>query len=288
MANEIIQSGQDVTLIEGGFSAQEMSMRLAEMESKLKLAKDFFDRILVPNHDYGTIPGTNQAALFKPGAEKLCELYGLAINVTDLKEDCNPETGYYHATITITLVHRRTGEIVAQGIGSANTKEGRYRWRWVKESEIPPNVDKLVLQTKQRFTDKGQYTSYRIENDDPWTQWNTVLKMAKKRALVDATLSATRSSGMFADEGDDDLDDPEKSKTTRGSSRSGRSSKMCTEKQAKLIRDIAGNDDNLGFALHELFGVSTPEELSVEQASQAITKLRDMQRTSQMQDSQPA
>ena len=29
-------------------------------------------------------------------------------------------------------------------------------------------------------------------------QWNTVLKMAKKRALVDAVLAATRSSELFS------------------------------------------------------------------------------------------
>jgi len=32
---------------------------------------------------------------------------------------------------------------------------------------------------------------YRLENEDPWTLWNTVLKMAKKRALADAIERST-------------------------------------------------------------------------------------------------
>ncbi|KKK67335.1 hypothetical protein LCGC14_2955110, partial [marine sediment metagenome] len=43
----------------------------------------------------------------------------------------------------------------------------------------------------------------RVENDDPYTLVNTLLKMAKKRALVDAVLSATRSSGLFTQDVED-------------------------------------------------------------------------------------
>jgi hypothetical protein len=42
-----------------------------------------------------------------------------------------------------------------------------------------------------------------MENEDPWVLWNTVLKMAKKRALIDATLSATSSSGIFTQDVED-------------------------------------------------------------------------------------
>src|SRR5690606_28333663 len=38
---------------------------------------------------------------------------------------------------------------------------------------------------------------------EPWSLCNTVLKMAKKRALIDATLSATRSSGIFTQDVED-------------------------------------------------------------------------------------
>ena len=52
--------------------------------------------------------------------------------------------------------------IEAEGVGSCNTKEKKY------------------------------HTS------DPYNIINTILKMAKKRALIDAVLSATRTSGIFS------------------------------------------------------------------------------------------
>ncbi len=43
----------------------------------------------------------------------------------------------------------------------------------------------------------------RAENPDPADQYNTVLKMAKKRALVDAVLTATAASDCFAQDLED-------------------------------------------------------------------------------------
>ncbi len=289
MGNDLRVIDRDTgEILDNRSDTQEMAIRLGEMKNKLELMKHFFEDILVPNMDYGIIPGTNKTTLYKPGAEKLCELYNYSINITDLQEVADRETGYYQATVTITLVHRKTGEIAAQGIGSANTMEARYRWRWVYENQLPPGIDKSALVSKNRQNRRGSYTVFRIENDDLWTLWNTILKMAKKRALVDATLSATRSSGMFADDIDDE-NESDSQRSNRSSVRSPRQTrdtsnnpKMCTEKQAKLIRDLVGGDEDiLGFSLHSLFGVSEPEKLTREQASQAITKLKEQQKSNQ-------
>jgi hypothetical protein len=43
----------------------------------------------------------------------------------------------------------------------------------------------------------------RIESEDPADQYNTVLKMAKKRAHVDATLTATAASDIFTQDVED-------------------------------------------------------------------------------------
>ena len=48
----------------------------------------------------------------------------------------------------------------------------------------------------------GQPTG-RIENEDIADVYNTVLKMAKKRALVDATLTATAASDIFTQDVED-------------------------------------------------------------------------------------
>jgi len=186
------------------YTPQEMAARLNDMKAKLGLVQSFFKEVMVPEQDYGVIPGTDKPTLLKPGAEKLCELYGFAPVIKQVEEEKNIETGFYRARVTVALIHRRSGVTVAEGVGEANTMEGRYRWRWVPEWKVPKNLDKNTLHYEEKKDKNGQtYKAYRIPNEDPWALWNTVLKMAKKRALIDATLSATRSSGIFTQDAED-------------------------------------------------------------------------------------
>lgn len=179
-------------------SAADLRRKLDGMKQKLNLTREFFREVMQEGVDYGIIPGTDKPTLYKPGAEGLCEFYNLAPTVASKVEDKNHETGYYAVDITIRLIHRNTGTIIAEGVGHANTFENRYRWRWVSEKDIPKGLSKEDLVSKERDGRYGKFVQYRLENDDMHSIWNTVLKMAKKRALVDAVLSATRSSGIFS------------------------------------------------------------------------------------------
>jgi len=186
-------------------SSQDMALRLADMERKLDLVHQFFKKVMEKDVDYGVIPGTPKPSLYKPGAEKLCELYNFAITLAEKDEEKDLKTGYYRARIVVRLVHRATGTVIAEGIGEASSYESKYRYRWVFERDIPRGLDKDSLLSKEFEGRNGPYYKYRVENTDLFDQWNTVLKMAKKRALVDATLSATRSSGIFS-QAEDELD----------------------------------------------------------------------------------
>lgn len=206
MSGEIIAIQQEQKVeIETLVSTQEMAARLADLKAKLGLVQKFFKEVMVEGQDYGVIPGTDKPSLLKAGAEKLCELYGFAPVVKNIEEEKDRETGFYRARVTVALIHRRTGTVVAEGVGEANTMEARYRYRWVPESKLPEGVDKSALYSEWRQDRKTKkyYKLYRLDNQDPWTLWNTVLKMAKKRALIDATLSATRSSGIFTQDAED-------------------------------------------------------------------------------------
>ncbi len=178
-------------------SPQELAVRLAEMVQERGLVATFFKDVMEEGHDYGIIPGTDKPTLFKPGAEKLAELYGYSPTVKDRQETTDFDTGFYRVVMTLALVSKDTGVVVAEGVGECNTREARYFYRWVSANKIPAGMDKALLKQEKRKGKFGEYTVYRLENDDLFTLWNTVLKMAKKRALVDAVLSATRSSGIF-------------------------------------------------------------------------------------------
>jgi hypothetical protein len=158
---------------------------------------------LVPDHDFGTIPGTQKPTLLKPGAEKITKLMGLAdsYSISDKVEDwAKPLFSY---TVTCELHNIQGGALISQGIGHCNSMEACYRHRWLWSSDVPAHLDKNSLPQRQINTRRGRSTQYRIENDDVFSLVNTIMKMAKKRALVDAALSAGRLSDLFS-QGDQD------------------------------------------------------------------------------------
>lgn len=189
-------------------TAGELEVRLGDLKQQRDVLRRFFGDVMVKDQDYGVIPGTQKPTLLKPGAEALAEFYGYAPIIRDIRETIDEATGFYRCVVILALVSKRNGVTVAEGLGEANTKEGRYRSRWLTESKLPEGVDPRALKSEERPSRYGDgvYTVYLVENDDPYTLWNTILKMAKKRALIDATLSATRSSGLFSQDLDD-LDD---------------------------------------------------------------------------------
>lgn len=180
--------------------------RLEELKVEKGLVAAFFKDVMVPsdpgkaNGDYGVIPGTDGVALLKSGAEKLCDYFGYAITVKDARETVNDETGFLRVVTTIALVQRSSGIVITEGVGEANTREARYAYRWLTMQRCRDmGIDPVALKLPKQARRKGNSTwdVYRVDNDDPFTLWNTVRKMSKKRALVDAVLSATRSTGIF-------------------------------------------------------------------------------------------
>lgn len=184
---------------------QQFEQKLSNMKAMLEMTQRFFKEIMIKDQDYGVIPGTDKPGLLKPGAEKLCELYGFAAKIDHVDETKDLTTGYYEATVYIEIVDRKTGGLVGHGVGSANTYESRYRYRWLTEKKLPKGTDLKSLKSKTMDGKFGDYTLYRVENDDLYSQWNTILKMSKKRSLVDAILQCTQSSGLF-NQGEDALD----------------------------------------------------------------------------------
>jgi len=274
---EIYQGSE--TAIETYETASQMAAKLADMRAKLDLVQRFFKEIMVENQDYGKIPGTDKPTLLKPGAEKLNEFYGYALQIKEIQEEKDVQTGFYRARVIAQLVHRRSGTVVAEGVGEANTMEGRYRYRWVPEFKLPKGFSTAGLVAEERQAKNGKtFLMYRIENDDPWTLWNTVLKMAKKRAVVDATLSATRSSGIFTQD-IEDLQDWINAEVINDepTSKNGNGEKA-SEAQIKTIFAVAKSkgidNDYIKGLLKERYGLESTKDLTKAQASEIIDELK--------------
>lgn len=154
-------------------------------------------KTLKQNHDFGVIPGTPKPTLLKPGAEKILMLFGLTSEYDILEKVEDYEKEIFAYTVKCTLL--KGNMKVTEGLGSCNSKEDKYRWRWVYEDDLPPGADKESLKKKTY----GNTVKYRAENDDICSQANTILKMAKKRALIDATLTVAALSEIFTQDIED-------------------------------------------------------------------------------------
>jgi hypothetical protein len=240
-------------------SVSDFKRKMLELKQKMDFMQEFFQQVMVKDEDYGTIPGTGKPTLYKPGAEKLCELYGFAAHIKSKEEEKEYETGYYRALITVQLIHRSTGVIVGEGVGECNANESKYRYRWVYENKIPRHLDKddLFFEEKEEWKDGNKtgntYRHYRIPNEDLFSQWNTILKMAHKRAFTGVTLQCTRSSGIFTQDetemdewADVPLEDRKQKKSwggNKGTGQQGGSKSTGTRSAA------GGNDKNRAFEL---------------------------------------
>ena len=159
---------------------------------------------LVEGADWGIIPGTTKPTLLKPGAEKIAKLLGLAdqYEIVDRQEDWAKP--FFRYLVKCKLIHVASQNLISEGLGECNSMESKYRWRWISERDLPTGIDKTKLVMQERTAKTGgHWTVFRFENDDIYSQVNTILKMGKKRALVDAALSAGRLSNVFTQDMED-------------------------------------------------------------------------------------
>lgn len=122
---------------------------LAEAKQRYDLFQGFVQNILKKDHDFGEIPGTKKPTLLKAGAEKLGAFFGIR-PVFVLQESVNDWTGKDHGEPFFFREYKcqgyRNGELIGEGVGSCNSWEKKYRYRWMNELEVPASVDKSKLE----------------------------------------------------------------------------------------------------------------------------------------------
>lgn len=207
------------------------SMPVLSMEQALarRAAQNtFIKEILTKDLDFGVIPGAGKPTLLKPGAEKLLMFFGLRprfVTVTKVEDwtgrDYQGEPFfYYHEKCVLS---RDGGVDLAEGDGSCNSRESKYRYR--QGERVCPECGKpTIIKGKAeygggwicfakkggcgaKFRDgdqaiEGQQVG-RVLNPDVADLANTILKMAQKRALVAATLIGVNASEFFTQDIED-------------------------------------------------------------------------------------
>jgi hypothetical protein len=189
---------------------------------QVQLIQQIMAAAMKDGEHYGKIPGCgDKPTLLKPGAEKLCLTFRLA--PTYEVEERTVERGHREYRVQCGLTSIMTGAFIGQGVGICSTMEAKYRFRagapeptdkpvprayWDLRGEDPAKAQELL--GGKGFVPKkvdGVWMiakgGEKVEHDNPADHYNTVLKMAKKRALVDAVLTATAASDIFTQDLED-------------------------------------------------------------------------------------
>lgn len=212
--------GKEITITENKTavsSLNEPQYSVAQMVAQRETIENLMVRVMKKDEHYGLIPGCgDKNVLLKPGAEKICYHFGLAPTYDVTKTEM--PGGHREYEIICTLTHRPTGQAVGQGIGSCSTMESKWRFRKAGRKCPVCGTEGSIIKGKEEFgggwicwkTNNGCGAKFkandeaitsqqvgRIEHDNPADYYNTCLKMGKKRAFLDATLSSTAASDLF-------------------------------------------------------------------------------------------
>ena len=174
---------------------------VTETMTKINSFQRLLQKELKQGRDFGIIPSTTKPTLLKPGAEKILMLLGISSEYELMEQIQDYKTGIFAFTIKCILY--KSGNKITEGVGCCSTKESKYAYKWVYEKEVPQALNKDELVKKEFNGPYGKYLKYRIDNDDPYTLANTVLKMAKKRAQIDAVLTVASLSEIFTQDMED-------------------------------------------------------------------------------------
>lgn len=183
--------------------------------------REVLEAVMVEGEHYGKIPGCgDKPSLYKAGAEVLATTFGLVPQFVITRNDL--PGGHREYEFVCRLVHIATGAIVGEGVGCCSTMESKYRWRNAQR-KCPACGNATILKSKNPgegwfcWQKKGgcgaQFAldakevvgqeAGRVENPDIADTYNTVLKIAKKRAQVDCTLTAVGASDVLTQDLED-------------------------------------------------------------------------------------
>lgn len=176
----------------------ERSLTAADVRAQVNLIQDVMRSVMIDGTHYGKIPGTQSKSLYKAGAEKLMATFRLAgkPEVEDLSRD-----GEVHYRVTVNLLSAG-GQFLGAGIGECSSREDKYAWRAMicqAEFDATPENQRRTKYAKYQ----GNVELKKQVRTNPADVANTILKMAKKRAQVDAVITVTAASDIFTQDIED-------------------------------------------------------------------------------------
>ena len=220
--NELVVYDAEVQMVEQRRFMPVMALSTAV--ARRQTIVDATTALMKEGVDYGKIPGVNRDCLLQPGADKLCNLFGLVIQYEILEQvqDWTGE-GYGGEPFFYYFVKGRAfrgNDCMGEGVGSCSSWEAKYRWRKA-ERKCPSCGLENIRKSKEggwycwkktqgcgaEFPDGDKRIESqevgRKPNTDVHDLVNTVQKMAFKRCKVSTTINATSASEFFTQDVED-------------------------------------------------------------------------------------
>lgn len=172
----------------------------SEMRDRINKVQEVMRKVMRRDTHYGAIPGTTKPTLYKAGSEVLLTTFGIGLRL-EVDDLSTKDTARYR--VKAVGFHLATGQIVGEGIGECSSGEEKYKWRRAvcnEEFEATPESQRRIKFAKGR--NNAIYKNEQIKTD-PADYANTILKMAKKRAQIDLTLTALGASDIFTQDIED-------------------------------------------------------------------------------------
>lgn len=250
---------------DGGISVEALIARVDKI-------KEVQRRVMKEGQHFGKVPGVDKPTLLKPGAELLGMTFQLD---AQFKPEDRWDGQHLECVVTCTLFNIQSGHRVGGGLGSCSTKESKYAWR-KGERECPQCGQPAIIKGKAdygggwlcwnkpergkngcgaKYPDGDESIELqnvdRVPNPDIADQYNTVRKMACKRAHVAAILFVTCASEIFTQDVEDlkgKEDDAKRPANGNGNGNKGEKpipadgDKHSAELTAKLLKICTGVD----------------------------------------------
>ena len=194
-----------------------IAMTPQQVLARVSLIQEVMAAVMKPGVHYGTIPGCgDKYVLYQPGAQVLAMTFMLAPDFEYEKSIL--ENGHREYTVKCRLFSSSSSR-AGMGLGSCCTLEPKYRYRNVADYTVLDDpIPKDAKERKKEYRAQGygmkklddgswawvKYSdAQKSENPDIADTYNTVLKIAAKRAFVAAVITATSASDMFTQDLED-------------------------------------------------------------------------------------
>ena len=172
------------------------------MQMRINRMHELMRNVMKKDIHYGIIPGCKKPSLYQPGQQLLGLTFkvGFRPTVERLVEADNS----VRYMVTTEVFSQETGAILGYGLGECSSSEEKYAWR---ETANQKEFDSFPQELKRIKYKRG----YREEPDkeipqvrtNPADVANTILKMAKKRSSIDASLNVLAASEIFTQDIED-------------------------------------------------------------------------------------